>query len=358
MKQAILTFVFLTICFIVFFIANNLFFSSNAELNKKSIKIPSTIVEVKVAKKKPISEVLSLTGEFFANESVSLQSEVSGRINFIGFSDGQFVKKNTLLVGLDSSLPNAEFLKYAAEYDLAYANLLRAKNLFEQNYLSSRSLDEVIASEEIANAKKKLSKAILEQYKIKAPFSGKVGLRNISVGGYVKNGQDLLILEDLSILKFDFQVPERYSNLVNLGQKVTILTNAFSDSIDGVVNAIDVGNKNRGRFLVLRTLVNNKNGLLRSGMFGKIKLTIEKKQNAVVIAEEAIFSEQSSKFVWKVNDGVVKKTSVGIGLRLNNEVEIINGLKNGDIVVTAGHLKLRKDGQKVKVLTQTKTKKN
>ncbi len=358
MKKIVLTIFSLSIGFFIFFVANNIFFSSNAELNKKSLKTSPTIVEVKFAKKKQISEVLSLTGEFFANESVSLQSEVSGRINYIGFADGQYIKQDTLLVGLDSSLPNAEFSKYTAEYELAYANLLRAKNLHKQNYLSLGSLDEIIASEEIAKAKKELSKAILEQYKIKAPFSGKVGLRNISVGGYVKNGQELLIIEDLSILKFDFQVPERYSNLVDLGQKVSIQTNTSSKTIEGIVNAIDVGNKNRGRFLVLRTLVKNENGTLRSGMFGKIKLTIDKKEDAIVVSEEALFSEQSSKFVWRVSDGIVKKTPVTIGLRLNNEVEIINGLDNGDLVVTAGHLKLRKDGQKVEVSSLKDSKKH
>jgi membrane fusion protein (multidrug efflux system) len=211
-------------------------------------------------------------------------------------------------------------------------------------------LDEIIASQEIAKAKKQLSRAILEQYKIKAPFDGQVGLRKISVGSYIKNGEELLILQDLTTLKFDFQVPEKYSNLVNIGQAVTIKTNAFSDLIFGVVNAIDVGNQNQGRVLNLRTLVDNQNKLLRSGMFGKVNLIIQKKEDAVVVLEEALFSEQSSKFVWKVNEGIVKKTPVVTGLRLNEEVEIVEGLKIGDTVVTAGHLKLRKDGQKVVIV--------
>ena len=347
------TSLFLIFCFFVIFLLfvfTTKLFSSKAEKKPKDLKTSPTKVEVKIVEQKSISEKLSLAGEFFANESVSIQSEVSGRINYIGFADGETVQKNTLLVGLDSSLPNAEFLKFSAEYDLANANFHRAENLYEQNYLSSRSLDEVIASKEIAKAKKQLSKAILEQYKIKAPFNGRVGLRKISIGSYVKNGQELLLIQDLDILKFDFQVPERYSNLVKVGQPVTIKTNAFSDLVSGVVNAIDVGNQNRGRVLNLRTLVKNNNGFLRSGMFGKVDLIIQKKDDAVVVPEEALFSEQSSKFVWKVNEGLVKKTSVVTGIRLNDEVEIIDGLGNGDAVVVAGHLKLRKDGQKVVVV--------
>ena len=358
MKKLLSILLFFLFILSLFYAFNLYIFGSNSEKKINKIKTSPIRVEVKSVKKKPIAEELSLTGEFFANESVSIQSEVSGRIDYIGFSDGETVKKNTLLVGLDGSLPNAEFLKNSAEYELAYSNLQRAKNLYKQNYLSSRSLDEIIASQEIAKAKKELSRAILEQYKIKAPFSGKVGLRNISVGGYVKNGQELLIIEDLSTLKFDFQVPERYSNLVSLGQRVSIQTNAFSKTIDGVVDAIDVSNKNRGRFLVLRTLIDNKNKLLRSGMFGKIKLTIDKKDDGIVVSEEALFSEQSNKFVWKVVNGVVKKTPVITGLRLNNQVEIIEGLTNGDLVVTAGHLKLRKDGQKVEVISQKDIKEN
>ena len=352
MKKSLSISLFFLFTLSLFYIFNSDIFATNPEEKNNKIKSSTIRVEVKSVTKKPIAEELSLTGEFFANESVSIQSEVSGRIEYIGFSDGESVKKNTILVRLDGSLPKAEFLKNSAEYDLTVSNLQRAKNLYKQNYLSSRSLDEITASQEIAKAKKELSKAILEQYKIKAPFSGKVGLRNISVGGYVKNGQELLIIEDLTILKFDFQVPERYSNLVSLGQRVSIQTNAFSKTIEGVVDAIDVNNKNRGRFLVLRTLINNKNKLLRSGMFGKIKLTIDKKEDGIVVSEEALFSEQSNKFVWRVVEGVVKKIPVTTGLRLNNEVEIINGLNVGDLVVTAGHLKLRKDGQKVEVISQ------
>ena len=358
MKKSLPIFLFILLVLFSIYIFNTEIFATNSEKKINKIQSLPIRVEAENAKVKPISENLSLTGEFFANESVSIQSEVSGRIDYIGFSDGETVKKNTLLVRLDESLPTAEFLKNSAEYDLANSNLQRAKNLYKQNYLSSRSLDEITASQEIAKAKKELSKAILEQYKIKAPFSGKVGLRNISVGGYVKNGQELLIIEDLSILKFDFQVPERYSNLVSLGQRVSIQTNAFSKTIEGFVDAIDVSNKNRGRFLVLRTLINNKNKLLRSGMFGKIKLTLDKKEDGVVVSEEALFSEQSNKFVWIVAEGAVKKTPVITGLRLNNEVEIIKGLNNGDLVVTAGHLKLRKDGQKVEVISQKNIKEN
>lgn len=350
-KIFLLPIIFMLVVSILFAFNAN-FFSGKKEKNSTSNLVSSTIVEVKIVKKKPISETLSLTGEFFANESVSVQSEVSGRINYIGFSDGELVKKNTLLVGLDGSVPNAEFSKFSAEYDLASANLTRTKNLYIQNYVSSRSLDEVVATKEIAKSKKQLAKAILEQYKIKAPFNGKVGLRKISVGSYVQNGQELLVLKDLNTLKFDFQVPERYSNLVKVGQAITIKTNASSDLFEGFVNAMDVGNQNRGRVLVLRTLVNNKRGLLRSGMFGKVNLTINKKEYAVVVAEEALFSEQSSKFVWRVSEGAVKKVSVVTGLRLRDEVEIIEGLINGDVVVTAGHLKLRKDGQPVSVVKQ------
>ncbi len=350
MKKKFILFSFLTFILIIFIILNLKFTSLKEQEKQKTFKNTTVKVEVKIVEENLISEKLTLTGEFFANESVSVQSEVSGRIDYIGFSDGEVVKKNTLLIGLESSIPNAEFLKFSAEFDLASANLKRAKNLYKQNYVSSRSLDEVIATNEIAKAKKQLSKAILEQYKIKAPFKGKVGLRKISVGSYVKNGEELLVLQDLSTLKFDFQVPERYSNLVKVGQEVDIKTNAFSNSISGVVNAIDVENQNKGRVLTLRTIIKNQNGFLRSGMFGKVNLIISKNEDSLVVAEEAIFSERSSKFVWLVNQGTVKKTTVVTGLRLNDKVEVIKGLKKGDKVVSAGHLKLRRDGQSVVIV--------
>ncbi len=343
-------FVFIVLICLTLFLVVNYLTPTNAKIKKSSNKIISVNVEAQKAKKKYIEETLSLTGEFFANETVNLQSEISGRIVFIGFDDGQLVKKGDLLIGLDDSIPEAEFFKDTAEYNLAKSNLKRSLDLHQKNYLSERALEEIITAEEKAKAKMQLARAILDQYKIKAPFDGKIGLRKFSVGTYVKNGQELMTLQDLKILKFDFEVPERYSNMVSIGQSLLISTNTLDQNIVSKVDAIDVANKNRGRVLFVRALVDNSEGILRSGMFGKAELIVKKKEKAVVIPESALFSEQSNKFVWKIQNGIVKKTRILTGIRLKDEVEILSGLTSGDRIVTAGHLKLRKDGQSVTII--------
>lgn len=312
--------------------------------------MPPVPVEVSTVLKKTVLDQLSVTGSFMAVESVDLRPEVAGRIAEIRFRDGQQVSRGMLLIRLDDSVVKAELAQAQAEAELALSNYRRAQDLFSRNFISSRALDEAKANSEIAAAKRDLFEARLQRTQISAPFAGRVGLRQHSPGDYVKDGEVVAVVEDTSRLYFDFRVPERYVGRVQAGQSVSIQTDQLREPIVARVTALDARVDAEGRFLQLRAVVPNPSGKLKSGLFARGRLVLTERAEALVISEEAIVGEQSGFFVWRVREGKVEKVPVQLGTRMETEVEILSGLAEGDQVVIAGQLKIRRPGQPAKVL--------
>ena len=181
-------------------------------------------------------------------------------------------------------------------------------------------------------------------------FNGVIGLKNVSIGDFIEVGENILLLEDLKTLKFDFKVPERYVNYLVVGEEIKIFTEVRNMPIVAKIDVLDIRVDQDGRYLTVRSFVKNFDHLLRSGMFGKVEIVLKKRARGLVIPEEAVFSEQSRKYVWKVSNFKVEKVLIKTGVRLDKHIEVTYGLKPGDSVVTKGQLKLRKTGQLVKIL--------
>ena len=324
--------------------------SKNSSVKKTLQQKPKVPVELGLVREMEIKEKLSLTGEFKANESVFVRPEVAGKIISINFTDGKRVKKGDKLLELDSEIPLAEFLQAEAEFILAEQNFLRAKTLNEKDFLSTGSLEDTRAALGVAGAKKMLTEAKLKLFTVKSPFNGVIGLKNVSIGDFIEVGENILLLEDLKTLKFDFKVPERYVNYLVVGEEIKIFTEVRNIPIVAKIDVLDIRVDQDGRYLTVRSFVKNFDHLLRSGMFGKVEIVLKKRARGIVIPEEAVFSEQSRKYVWKVINAKVEKILIKTGVRLEKHIEVTDGLKVGDSVVTKGQLKLRKTGQLVKVL--------
>jgi multidrug efflux pump subunit AcrA (membrane-fusion protein) len=168
-----------------------------------------TPVEVVALKSGVVKEELLAVGSLRSNESVILRPEVSGRIAAIGFRDGQVVRKGQLLIALDATLNEAEVAQARAEYDLALSNLKRSEDLASRKFISSSAQETAASNAQVAEARLKLAQARLSKMRIVAPFDGAVGIRNVSLGDYVKDGTDLVNVEDVRVLKVDFRLPER-----------------------------------------------------------------------------------------------------------------------------------------------------
>lgn len=309
----------------------------------------ATPVEVVVVKPVTVREDLQAVGSLRSNESVILRPEVSGRIATIGFRDGQVVKRGQLLIGLDASLNQAEVAQYKAEYDLALSNLKRSEDLARQKFISSSAQETAASNAQVAEARLKLAQARLSKMRIVAPFDGIVGIRGVSLGDYVKDGTDLVNVEDVRVLKADFRLPERNFGQIQVGQTVEVIADALpAERWQGQIEAINPRVDANGRSLELRARLDNASGKLRPGMFVRVRVIVGER-TGLLVPEEAIVPQGEEFFVYKVVEGAAKRVPVKIGVRRDARVEIVEGLAPGDRVVTAG-MRLSRDGQPVRVL--------
>jgi len=309
-----------------------------------------TPVEIVVVQPSAVQEDLQAVGSLRSNESVVLRPEVSGRIATIGFRDGQVVKKGQLLIGLDSTLNEAEVAQYRAEYDLALSNLKRSEDLARQKFISSSAQETAASNAQVAEARLKLAQARLSKMKIISPFDGIVGIRGVSLGDYVKDGTDLVNIEDVRILKVDFRLPERSLSQIKAGQDVEVVADALpNERWQGQIEAINPRVDANGRSLELRGRLDNASGKLRPGMFVRVRVIVGER-NGLLVPEEAIVPQGEEFYIYKVVEGAAKRVPVKIGVRRDAKVEIVEGIAPGDQVVTAG-MRLSRDGQPVRVLS-------
>jgi membrane fusion protein (multidrug efflux system) len=281
---------------------------------------------------------------------VILRPEVSGRIAAIGFKDGQVVRKGQMLIALDATLNEAEVAQARAEYDLALSNLKRSEDLASRQFISSSAQETAASNAQVAEAKFKLAQARLSKMRIIAPFDGSVGIRKVSLGDYVKDGTDLVNVEDVRVLKVDFRLPERNFAQVGVGQSVEIVADALpGERWQGQIEAINPKVDADGRSLEIRARLENTAGKLRPGMFVRVRVIVGERTDALMVPEESIVPQGGEFFVYKVVDSTARRVPVTIGVRRDAKVEILQGLAAGDQVVTAG-MRLSRDGQPVRVL--------
>ncbi len=272
------------------------------------------------------------------------------RIASINFRDGQTVKKGQVLVALDATLNEAEVAQARAELELARNNLKRTADLARKSFVSDSAQDQAAANVEVLAAKLKLAEARLAKMRVTAPFDGVVGIRSVSVGDYVKDGADLVNIEDIAQLKVDFRLPERYFMQLRAGQAVEVAADALPGSrYRGTIDAINPRIDANGRSLEVRARLANTDGRLRPGMFARVRVIVGERPAALMVPEEAIVPLGDDFFVYTVADGKAKRVRVKLGVRRDAMVELLEGVKAGDLVVTAG-MRVSRDGQPVRVV--------
>ena len=332
------------------------YFGIQMNANNPAPKAAGGVVVVEATEVQPadIQDVITAIGTLRSAESVVMKSEISGRIAAVSFSDGSRVAKGDTLITFDASIQEAQVNQAKAERDLAAAKLKRTQDLFDKKFLSAAALDDARASEQIAQAKLALAQATLGKMSLRAPFSGVIGIRQVSVGDYIKEGADLVNLEDTSSMKVDFRVPEQASGRLRVGQIVGLQSDAFvGQSFPAKVTAVDSAVDPLGRSLLMRAELRDVSQRLKPGMFMRVTLVLETRKNALTIPEESVVTQQGRLLVFKVVDGKAVSTPVVTGLRITNKdkavVEVVKGLAAGDVVVTAGQIKIRGNNLPVKI---------
>lgn len=299
-------------------------------------------------------------GSLRSRQSVVLRPEVSGRITQINFTDGERVRRGQMLVQFDDQLPLAQVQQSQAELSIATANHKRNQELVAQNFISQRSVDESAANLEVAQAKLALSRATAARLRIVAPFDGIAGIRTVNVGDYLKDGADIVNIEDLEAIFVDFRLPERYQAKVRRGQRATVDLDALPGrSFVAIIQAIDPLIDANGRSVSVRGCIDNRQLQLRPGMFARVNTVFSERSDALVVPEEAIVPQGGRQFVIKLNEGgaqggpVTQRVEVKVGIRRPGRVEIVQGLSAGDRVVTAGQQRIQRDGTVVRVMEAT-----
>jgi membrane fusion protein (multidrug efflux system) len=311
---------------------------------------PGIAIEAVKVQMVRLPQALAAVGSLRSDETTIVRPEIPGRVAEIHFKEGERVAKGAPLVRLDASVQKADLDKARANLVHSKSKLDRAEDLRKQGFISSQARDEAENAYKVAKAEAELMEARVSKTTIDAPFAGTIGLRLVSVGDYVKEGQDIVNLEATDPLKVDFRLPEMALSQVKTGQTLQVTLDAIPDrAYDGHVYAINPLIDAAGRAVVIRAQVSNRDGRLRPGMFARVRLFTSESRESAMVPEEAIFPVGDDKYVWKVVDGKAVRQKVEIGQRRDSRVEIVSGLEGNDTVVTAGHLKMR-DGIAVKVV--------
>lgn len=314
-------------------------------------------VEVAVAKRDTVVDALQATGQIEAIQSIELKSEIEGRVTAILIREGQAVGQGTPLFRIDDAELKAQVAKAQADWDLANQALKRTRDLLAQNASSAADLEQAEATERSTRAEFELLKVRQDRTTVRAPFGGVVGRRSVSLGDYVTTGTTLISLQTVDPQRATFQVPERYAERLQQGQRVQIRVAALQNQeFTGVVDFVDPVVQLPGRTILVKAQVPNGRRQLQSGMFIEARLATDMRPNAVLIPEEAIVPMQGANFVWVVIDGKAARRQVGIGIRIPGFVEIRSGVDEGEQVVVGGMERIAMDGMPVNAAVVDRTR--
>jgi membrane fusion protein (multidrug efflux system) len=326
-----------------------------------SHEFPPAAVETVVAAKQSVPVTIAALGTLEADQSIVVSPEIDGIVTSIDFTDGQRLKQGDTIITLDSDSLKARLMQTQARVTLTRANYDRASRLRKQGSGTERALDEALNDMRSAEADLASAQADLNKATIKAAFSGTVGLRQVSLGQYLKAGAPIATLADVDHLRIDFRVSEVFLTRIEKDQEVGVSLDALpGQTFKGTITAIDPVVDVSGRALSVRAVLANEGGRLRPGLFGRVNI-VTLTRNSVVLPEAAIVPQQTGgKAVYVVVEDAAAADAakdaprghhselrlVEIGERLPGQVEILSGVEPGDVVVTAGQLKLR-DGAPV-----------
>lgn len=312
---------------------------------------PGLAVEGIVVQATLFDNNLDVTGTIDANESVTLRSEVPGLVTGIYFKEGSNVSKGTLLVKVNDRDIQAQLREALTKERLSATNENRAKQLLQKGAISQEEYDTSLADLQSLRAQSQLIRAQLAKTSIRAPFSGKIGLRTISVGEYLTPSTSIANLSSINPVKINFSIPEKYAGQIKIGAEVSFTTDASNKKYKGKLFAIEPGINQQTRTLQIKALAPNASGELLPGSFAKVKLALETINNAILIPTEAVIPVLKGKMVYISQNGKAKQVKVETGTRTAEHVVITDGLNVGDTVLTTGAMSLKPDAAvKVKLV--------
>ena len=302
----------------------------------------ASLVVVEPTRMESIVEQVEAIGTALANESVNLTAKVTDTVSKVNFEDGQSVQRGTVLVELTNTEETAQLTEAQATLAEATRQFERVQNLISQGLASELRLDEEQVRKQTAAARLEAVLARLDDRLVRAPFDGVLGFRNVSPGTLLTSSTIVTTLDDLSVIKVEFSVPENYLSVLHVGLEVSAHSTAYVDrTFKGSVRSIGSRVDPITRSVAIRTHVANEDNLLRPGMLLTVAL-IRNRASVMVMPEEALIPIQDKQFVFMVGEGnKANRVQVEIGRRRAGVVEVLSGLNLGDKVITEGVQRLR-----------------
>ena len=307
------------------------------------------VVEVGRVEAVRLDDDASAVGSLRASRGVMLRPEVSGRIRALGFVNGQPVRAGQMLVQLDDALPVAQLRQAEAQAQIARTNLDRSRELLAQNFISPSAVDQNAAALQVAQAQVALAAAQVQRMRIAAPFDGVTGIGLVNVGDYVKDGADLVSVDDVRALQVDFRLPERLATRLKPGLPVEVSLDALpGQTLTARLLTVDSQVDAAARSVLVRAQLDNPRGQLKPGMFARTRVVLDSRAQALMVPEEALVPQAGKQYVFRVVPGpdgagtVAERIEARIGSRTPGKVEILSGLTQGDQVITAGQARLQR----------------
>ena len=322
--------------------------NKNADSKDQKGKDKPTALSGMVVKYETFDNNLSLSGSIEANEQVEIRSEVSGIVEGIYFQEGSNVSKGQVLFKVNDIELRAQLRQTKTREGLAFENERRAKLLLQKEAISQEEYDVARADFKSAQAQSQLIQAQIAKTAVRAPFSGKIGLRSISPGTYITPMILVAKLVNIGKLKITFSIPEKYASQVKTNTMLTFKVAGSDIKYSAKVYAIDPEIAIATRTLQVRAIAENKDGKLLPGTFANVELPLDIIKDAIIIPTEAIIPIQNGKKVFVTVNGLAKELMIETATRTETSVLVLSGLKVGDTVITNGVMSLKND-DKVKV---------
>lgn len=307
---------------------------------------PPAVVAVTEVKQVEWHSTLKAVGNLVAVSGVDVTNELDGIVKAIHFESGENVNKGQLLIELDSETDQAELKGLLAQQRLAQIQFERSQKLITGKFISKSDFDQNRALLDEANASVLTKKTIIGKKRIRAPFSGELGIRNVDLGQYLTPGSAIVTLQQLDPIYIDFKLPERHLSHLMQDQKVNVSVQAYPDKVfTGQVSAISPLIDQNTRSVSIRATVSNVDHQLHPGMFGQVRVLSDRPRQVLTLPDTAISYNPYGDFVFVVESGdhgfIVQSRQVETGATREGRVEIIKGLSRGERVVSAGQIKLR-----------------
>ncbi len=311
--------------------------AGSADRTKKAVPVA---VEIKVAQPEMLLNTLSSTGTILANEKAEIRPEISGRVIQILFEEGELVQKNKLLIKMNDSDLQAQLKRNEAQGLLLLNDEYQKGKLLEIKAISQDEYDVAKSLQLVNEADKQLLQAQISKTEIFAPFSGKIGLRNVSVGNYIASNTLIATIQQLDPIKIEFDVPEKYSTYIQAGLGVSFGTDATDSIFFAKVYAFESSITTETRTLKVRAICSNHANKLHPGSFARVNMILEKFPDAIKVPSEAVLTVLDGNSVYLCKNGNAQLTPVTTGIRTDSETQIIKGVIAGDSLILTGLLQL------------------